>query len=65
VLSHLVMPNVECLESNDDYVRLAIEPLETGFGVTWRHAGQCFEACATQLPSRSSSDLGKDRGDTA
>jgi len=38
VLSHLVMPNVECLESNDDYVRLAIEPLETGFGVTLGNA---------------------------
>jgi DNA-directed RNA polymerase subunit alpha len=37
-LSHLVTPNIECVESSDDYVRLAAGPMERGFGITLGNA---------------------------
>jgi len=33
-LSHLIMPNIECVESRDNFGRFVAEPLEKGFGVT-------------------------------
>lgn len=37
-MSHLVTPNIECVESSDDYVRLAAGPMERGFGITLGNA---------------------------
>ncbi|MFH0768454.1 MAG: DNA-directed RNA polymerase subunit alpha [Chloroflexota bacterium] len=34
-MSHLVVPKVECIESNNDFGRFVAEPLEKGFGVTF------------------------------
>jgi len=33
-LSHLVVPKVECIESEENYGKFVAEPLEKGFGVT-------------------------------
>jgi len=33
-LSRLVIPNIECIESKDNFGRFVAEPLEKGFGVT-------------------------------
>ncbi|MFH1651375.1 MAG: DNA-directed RNA polymerase subunit alpha [Chloroflexota bacterium] len=33
-MSRLVVPNIDCVESVDNYGRFVAEPLETGFGVT-------------------------------
>ncbi len=37
-MSHLVVPNIECVESRDNFGRFAIEPLEKGVGVTLGNA---------------------------
>jgi DNA-directed RNA polymerase subunit alpha len=37
-LSHLVVPNIECVESRDNFGRFAVEPLEKGVGVTLGNA---------------------------
>lgn len=37
-MSYLVMPNVECVESQDSYGRFVAEPLERGFGITLGNA---------------------------
>ncbi|MBN1863227.1 MAG: DNA-directed RNA polymerase subunit alpha [Dehalococcoidales bacterium] len=33
-MSRLVIPNIECVESRDNFGRFLVEPLEKGFGVT-------------------------------
>ena len=38
MLSHLVVPKVECIESRDYFGRFVAEPLEKGFGVTLGNA---------------------------
>lgn len=37
-MSHLVVPNIDCVESRDNFGRFAIEPLEKGVGVTLGNA---------------------------
>lgn len=37
-MSYLVTARVECVESQDDYVRFVVEPLERGFGITLGNA---------------------------
>jgi DNA-directed RNA polymerase subunit alpha len=37
-LSYLVTPKAECVETQDNYARLVVEPLERGFGVTLGNA---------------------------
>lgn len=37
-MSHLVVPNIECVESRDNFGRFAVEPLEKGVGVTLGNA---------------------------
>jgi len=37
-LSHLVVPNIECVESGDNFGRFVAEPLEKGFGATLGNA---------------------------
>jgi len=37
-LSHLVVPKIECVESQDNFGRFAVEPLEKGVGVTLGNA---------------------------
>jgi len=37
-LSHLVVPNIECVESEGNFGRFVAEPLEKGFGVTLGNA---------------------------
>ena len=37
-MSHLVVPNIECIESKDNFGRFVAEPLEKGLGVTLGNA---------------------------